>query len=809
MNILRKTVGFLAAVAIAAGSVVPVGVTADSAAAEEKTTEKAESSFTALDEEVPETDETEDAEETGIEAELNRLEAAGDEEQYAETFAQFHDDPQYGKYLAAKELYDNTDESEYSSLTYLGGSGGAGSVALGKYSNSNLVHNSRFDGMDTVFGIDVSYFQYDIDWTKVANDVDYAIIRVGYRGYGSSGDLVLDYKFKENIKEAKEAGLEVGVYFYTQAITSEEAREEADFVYKYIKNYSLELPVYFDIESVDWDEGRLDNAGLTVAQKTQICKAFCNRIKSYGYEAGVYANMNWLYNMIDGAALGAKYPIWLANYTNQTTYTGDYQTWQFSSTGKVSGISTNVDMNVNYREPTNKVILDKPANMLYTVTGTTAIFTADAVEGATKYQLLSYDESTKSYTKIAVSAQPVFTVVLPDQYLGYVIRAVDTSGEVNFFSPYSDMVYAQKGMPSNFSIEESYGAVKVSWDLLTNADGYVVYRAKGANGEFTRYRTLGSGSCSIRETTLESNTCYGYKVVPLVNGNEGVFTKDKWYITEISKVSNPRVTGSANDSITLSWNPLGGVTGYEVALYDSSTDKYTKKTAVAGATSATVSSLTMGKSYSFAVRAYTEIGGTKRYGDYSNIVTGTTTLQSPKTVYATATSSGVKIKWNKISGASSYRVYKQVNGSFKRIAYDLTGSSYTDKTAPAGRTVYTVKAVYKVNGKYKLSTNSRNCAVNAVPYSTSAYAVRATKSRIRVGWYAVSNCTGYRVYMYNPAVGKYVTLKNVGKNTTTIAASGLASNTRYKFKVRPYKNGVNGITWGSSSKPIAVWTAAN
>ena len=798
MNILRKTVGFLTAAAIAAGSVIPLAASADSTAAEDVTNEN----VILLDEQ--ENDVTE-------ETEVAEIPAADDEEEYAEEYAKLHDDPQYGKYLKAKTLYNSLGENDFSALRSVGGTeDGEGMVSLGKYSNNKLVHNSKFDDMDKIYGIDVSYFQYDIDWSKVKNDVDFAIIRVGYRGYGESGDLVLDYKFKENIKEAKAAGLEVGVYFYTQAITPAEAREEADYVYKYIKNYELELPVYFDIESVDWDSGRLDNADLTVAERTKLCRAFCNRMISYGYESGVYANMNWLNNLIDGKLLGSKYPIWLANYTNQTEYDKEYQTWQFSSTGKISGISTNVDMNVDYRVPTTKVTLPKPKNIKMTVSAGQATFTCDPVEGANKYVLYSYDDSTASYTKLTSSYQNSITVPLTDSYLGYVLRGVDTTGETMFLSPYSDKVYAQKGMPANFAVEESTGgAVKVSWDKLDEAEGYVVYRAKGADGAFTKYRTLGPNSCSIRETGLAANTCYGYKAVPLVNGAEGVATKEKWYITEVGKVSGLRSVAASSETITLGWNGVSGVSGYEIAQYDATNSKYIKKAVVNNGVTGVVSSLSPKTEYRFAVRAYTEIGGQKRYGDYSAILTASTILTAPQNLYAKASSSGVKLTWNKVSGAQTYRVYRKTGTAFERIATDLTANSYTDTTAPTVRTVYTVKAIYSVNGKLAASGNAKKCAVNAVPAKPFAYAIRATKSRIRIGWDAVSGCSGYRIYMYNDYSGKYEAVKTIkNPNTVSFAASGLYSNTKYKFKVRPYKKGVNGICWGKCSNVVSVWTYA-
>lgn len=164
-------------------------------------------------------------------------------QQETEDFAVENEDPQLGKYLDSLEQ----PQKSFSDMDKESGGGADSARTVYGYTNNSLVHNSRFDNMDKVWGIDVSYFQYDIDWDKVkADGIEYAIIRVGYRGYGSSGQLVLDYKFDENMKGAIAAGLEVGVYFYTQAINTSEAVAEADFVLKYIKNYDLDLPVYFD-----------------------------------------------------------------------------------------------------------------------------------------------------------------------------------------------------------------------------------------------------------------------------------------------------------------------------------------------------------------------------------------------------------------------------------------------------------------------------------------------------------------------------------------------------------------------------------
>ena len=174
----------------------------------------------------------------------------------------------------------------------------------------NLVHQSRFANYQKINGIDVSYYQSDIDWAKVkASGIEFAIIRAGYRGYGSEGTLVQDPNFYTYLRGAKAAGVKVGVYFYTQAINTAEAQAEAQFVLDMLGGASLDMPIYFDIEGVDYDTGRLDSAGLSVEQKTNLCRAFCNKIISAGYQSGVYANYSWLTYVIDGASLSKSYPI--------------------------------------------------------------------------------------------------------------------------------------------------------------------------------------------------------------------------------------------------------------------------------------------------------------------------------------------------------------------------------------------------------------------------------------------------------------------------------------------------------------------
>ena len=222
------------------------------------------------------------------------------------------------------------------------------------YTGKHYVHNSRFDGKQIKYGVDVSKYNGSIDWKAVKeNGIDYAMIRVGYRSYGSNSKLYKDPNFEQNVEGALNAGLKVGVYIFSQAITEAEANEEADFVVQQIKGYNITLPVAMDYEYASNGSGltgRLYQAGLSTDKATNICKEFCNSVKAKGYTPIVYANKNMLQNHLNAGELSSRYMIWLANYTTETDYSGSYNVWQYSSKGRVPGIDGNVDCNFWYEE---------------------------------------------------------------------------------------------------------------------------------------------------------------------------------------------------------------------------------------------------------------------------------------------------------------------------------------------------------------------------------------------------------------------------------------------------------------------------
>ncbi|MCL1830091.1 MAG: hypothetical protein FWG21_01530 [Oscillospiraceae bacterium] len=208
------------------------------------------------------------------------------------------------------------------------------------------------DSSSKRLGIDVSTWQNYIDWKKVkASGVDFVMIRAGFRGYGS-GPLVEDDLFYTNLKGAKEAGLRVGVYFFSQAINEVEGVEEASMVVSLLRKYgiSLDYPIAFDSEysGAAGNTGRADK--LSRNERTAIAVAFCETVRSAGYSPMVYASKSWFETNLSTGSFG-NYYIWLAHYTSggaTSSYTGRYEMWQYTSQGTVNGIAGNVDMNYGY-----------------------------------------------------------------------------------------------------------------------------------------------------------------------------------------------------------------------------------------------------------------------------------------------------------------------------------------------------------------------------------------------------------------------------------------------------------------------------
>ena len=200
-------------------------------------------------------------------------------------------------------------------------------------------------GMETRKGIDVSKFQGKVNWKKVANeDIEFAYMRLGYRGYGS-GKIVLDDTFEYNIEKAKAAGLDVGVYFFTEAINEKEAIEEAEFVLENLKDYKVDLPIVIDVEESASSDSRTKD--LTKEERTDAVIAFCERIKDASHEVMIYGNTKSFMVMMNNEKL-EDYDKWFAYYKYPLRFPYKMKMWQYTSSAEVDGIEGGVDVNIMF-----------------------------------------------------------------------------------------------------------------------------------------------------------------------------------------------------------------------------------------------------------------------------------------------------------------------------------------------------------------------------------------------------------------------------------------------------------------------------
>lgn len=196
---------------------------------------------------------------------------------------------------------------------------------------------------ESVLGIDVSRYQGEIDWQQVKDaGVEFVMIRLGFRGYGSAGQLNEDPLAQANYEGAKAAGLKVGGYFFSQAITVDEAVEEAEYAMQVAKDWALDMPLVYDWECLAED---YRTVGVDARELTDYTKAFCDTVESAGYDSMIYFNPSQSHKQMYLEEL-VDYGFWLAMYTDQMDYPYKVDMWQYTNEGSVPGITGNVDINL-------------------------------------------------------------------------------------------------------------------------------------------------------------------------------------------------------------------------------------------------------------------------------------------------------------------------------------------------------------------------------------------------------------------------------------------------------------------------------
>lgn len=422
-----------------------------------------------------------------------------------------------------------------------------------KYDGKTYTHNTKFDTFNKVVGIDVSMHNKTIDFNKVkADGIDFVYVRVGYTGYTKKKiSLNYDPYYQENITNALAAGLQVGVYWYSQALNEEEALQEANMLLNVIGSYNITLPVVYDYEFAGvGDDGRLDSANLSKAQMTANSLAFLNRVSQMGYTPCLYANYSFLKNRVNASQISSIAKIWLAHYNTSTDYPGDYEYWQYTSDGRVNGISGRVDMNVWYQGaqpavPTAPVTPNVTQPTAKKVTGvklkaktnTTLTFSWASQAYAEYYNIYKYDSKKGKYVKVGTTAGNVNTFKvrgLPEgSYFRFKITAVVGGNEGARSEPYKVVTNPRK-VQTKLAKSTKKRKITFKWKKTTGT-GYQYQWSTSKNFK-KNYLTKTTKKTNVTISTSKSRKTYYLRVRAYKTHSNGKKYYGKWSTVKKVKV---------------------------------------------------------------------------------------------------------------------------------------------------------------------------------------------------------------------------------------------------------------------------------
>lgn len=546
-----------------------------------------------------------------------------------------------------------------------------------KYTGITYTHNSKFKNKELVYGMDVSQHNGKINFKKAKRDgIEFVFIRVGYTGYTkSSFSLNLDKKYKTYIKDATKAGLKVGVYWYSQSTKVSEAKKEANALLKAIKGYSITMPVVFDYEFADTKKGRLDSAKLSKTNMTANALAFLNTVSNAGYDACIYASENFLGEHLYANQISSNFKVWLANYSSKTNYKGDYEFWQHTAKGRVSGMRGNVDINFWY----------KGENSTYL--------------------------GTQVYTGAPIECG-VYAAIDGRELVENVDYTLTYSNNVNVGTAHITLngIGEHKGLKQNYTfnivpdkvknvahISNENTSLKLSWDSVSGADAYVITAE------------------SINNIKTFTKTVYGRtegEIDGLIDGNEYIVTvralgydskgnalsgEPSDYIsskTTGNKVSGVKVSARAEKSITLSWYRIADCESYTVYQYDSASKDYKVVGKTDGNTdSLKIPNLKQGVSYKFTVCANKE----NRQCEPSDAFSAVTVPKKVSNKSAKSKKSRrINYSFKKVS-ATGYQYQWSTHKNFKSnfLTKNTKSTKITIKTAQSRRRYYVRVRAYK------------------------------------------------------------------------------------------------------------------
>lgn len=546
-----------------------------------------------------------------------------------------------------------------------------------KYTGITYTHNSKFKNKELVYGMDVSQHNGKINFKKAKRDgIEFVFIRVGYTGYTkSSFSLNLDKKYKTYIKDATKAGLKVGVYWYSQSTKVSEAKKEAKALLKAIKGYSITMPVVFDYEFADTKKGRLDSAKLSKTNMTANALAFLNTVSNAGYDACIYASENFLGEHLYANQISSSFKVWLANYSSKTNYKGDYEFWQHTAKGRVSGMRGNVDINFWY----------KGENSTYL--------------------------GTQVYTGAPIECG-VYAAIDGKQLVENVDYTLTYSNNVNVGTARITLngIGEHKGLKQNYTfdiipdkvkkvkyISSENTSLKLSWDSVLGANAYVI-TAESINNFKTFTKTVYGRTEGEIDGLIEGNEyivtvrALGYDSKGnALSGEPSDYISSK---TTGNKVSGVKVSARTEKSITLSWYRIADCESYTVYQYDSALKEYKPVGKTDGNTdSLKISNLKQGLSYKFTVCANKE----NRQCEPSDAFSAVTVPKKVSNKSAKSKKSRrITYSFKKVN-ATGYQYQWSTHKNFKSnfLTKNTKSTKVTIKTAQSRRRYYVRVRAYK------------------------------------------------------------------------------------------------------------------
>lgn len=599
-------------------------------------------------------------------------------------------------------------------------------------------HNPRFKGYVITKGVDVSKWNHIVDWKKAKQDgIQFAIIRCGNR-FSNDGRLGADELFDRNMRGATGAGMDVGVYFFSQAINEKEAIAEARYTLKLVKGYTFTLPIVFDFEY--YGNGRLSRARLTKEQRTRICKAFCKTIEDAGYPAMVYANRNMLTEDMYGEELPkAGYEVWLAEWNNAAKYEGTYTYWQYSDNGHVKGFDHQVDVNFRYRLPdtsfTGLVCNSMGIRLSWKKVAPAQGYRIYRKGPKGKWKLLKTigSPSTLTFTDSSIKAGVTYTYSI-QTFDGLVEGAFDSVGRQISF-------HRMEGLTSAVATAEG---IRVKWKKNADFDEYRVLRKRNETDPWQTIASVnGNQNSYLDKRRFPSGSTWYYTVMGVKNGVTGQYDKNglavKW-------LSAPVLldTSSGPDGITVQWNKVKGADAYKV-FRKTETEKWTSLGVVTETSycDATAEADTI---YTYTVRA---VSGEDQSAYDSNGVEGKR-IATPKLSFTSSRNNGTEmaVVWKSVSGAYAYRVYRRGSAeeSWKSIGTSRQ-TFFVDTTVQKGKPYfYTVRAYGKFAGKTITSGVQPDGIAAKWLDMPVLNPKQVSKSGVRVSWKRVKDATGFIVY---------------------------------------------------------------